>query len=498
MEYTELSAYDLPAGVVTSWTPRADAGRWQQDPRDLSPGHEAHLRDSEPGSWIGSVLRVPGPYEPEPLRRAIHAWVSRHEVLRTTVTRDAGAGWRRVTAPAEAVAVRDLVVGDLTAAQVTALLPSLLADVSPTAWPHCVLASVVPEPAGPDGSSGSDGFVLAFGADHSVMDAYSQLLWFEEIVSLYDAARRGVPDAELRALEVGSHVDFSAEDRKLAMTLAADGEPVHRWLDFLGPGATFPRYGAEGVTRPAADAAEAARPQASRSVWLATADQTDDLSARSRARGASAQSGVLATFAHAARRVHGIDRLRFVLPMHTRYAPQHAAAVGWYVGLCPVDLDLAGLDPVLREVDAGGAGVGRADAGRADAGRVVDGNALTAAVERAHAAVAAGKPLVRYSFARIAELGGITDGPHLAVSYVDTRFVPGAERWSAWDARTLRSPAYGTDELYLWFLRTHDGLNVSTRYPDTPEAHAALDALIEELRSCFRAFGTAGLSEAVA
>ncbi|MFJ3406525.1 condensation domain-containing protein [Promicromonospora sp. NPDC090134] len=481
MEYTELSAYDLPAGVVTSWTPRADAGRWQQDPRDLSPGHEAHLRDSEPGSWIGSVLRVPGPYEPEPLRRAVHAWMSRHEVLRTTVTRDAGAGWRRVTAPAEAVAVRDLVVGHLTAAQVTALLPSLLADVSPTAWPHCVLASVVPDQP-------ADGFVLAFGADHSVMDAYSQLLWFEEIVSLYDAARRGVPDAELRALEVGSHVDFSAEDRKLAMTLAADGEPVHRWLDFLGPGATFPRYGADGVTHPAADAAEAARPQASRSAWLATVDQTDDLSARSRARGASAQSGVLAAFAHAARRVHGIDRLRFVLPMHTRYAPQHAAAVGWYVGLCPVDLDLDGVDPVLREVDAGGIG----------AKRVVDGTALTAAVERVHAAVAAGKPLVRYSFARIAELGGITDGPHLAVSYVDTRFVPGAERWSDWDARTLRSPAYGTDELYLWFLRTHDGLNVSTRYPDTPEAHVAMDALIEELRACFRAFGTAGLSEAVA
>jgi len=484
MEYTELSAYDLPAGTVTSWTPRADAGRWLQDPRDLSPGHEAHLRDSEPGSWIGSVLRVPGPYEPEPLRRAIHAWVSRHEVLRTTVTHDAAWGWRRVTAPAEAVAIRDLVVGDLTAAQVRALLPSLLADVSPTAWPHCVMASVVPEPGDPAGDSG---FVLAFGADHSVMDAYSQLLWFEEIVSLYDAARRGVPDAELRALEVGSHVDFSAEDRKLAMTLAADGEPVRRWLDFLGPDAVFPRYGT-GITRPAADAAEAARPQASRSYWLATVDQTDDLSARSRARGASAQSGVLAAFAHAARRVHGLDRLRFVLPMHTRYAPQHAAAVGWYVGLCPVDLDLEGVDPVLREVDGG----------QGEPAQVVDGNALTASVERVHAAVSAGKHLVRYSFARIAELGGITDGPHFAVSYVDTRFVPGAERWTTWDARTLRSPAYGTDELYLRFLRTHDGLNVSTRYPDTPAAHAAMDALIEELRGCFRAFGSAGTSEAVA
>ncbi|WP_369375047.1 condensation domain-containing protein [Promicromonospora sp. Populi] len=480
MEYTELSAYDLPAGTVTSWTPRADAGRWQQDPRALSPGHEAHLRDSEPGSWIGSVMRVPGPYEPEPLRRAIHAWVSRHEVLRTTVTRDAGQGWRRVTAPAEAVAIRDLVVGDLTGNQVTALLPSLLADVSPTAWPHCVLATVVPESAGH--------FVLAFGADHSVMDAYSQLLWFEEIVSLYDAARRGVPDAELRVLEVGSHVDFSAEDRKLAMTLAADGEPVRRWLDFLGPEAAFPRYGTDGITHPAADAGEAARPQASRSEPLATVEETDDLSARSRARGASAQSGVLAAFAQAARRVHGLDRLRFVLPMHTRYAPQHAAAVGWYVGLCPVDLDLDGVDPVLREIEAR----------PGEPAQVVDGNALTAAVERVHAAVSAGKHLVRYSFARIAELGGITDGPHFAVSYVDTRFIPGAERWSSWDARTLRSPAYGPDELYLWFLRTHDGLNVSTRYPDTPTAHAAMDALIEELRGFFRAFGSTGTSEAVA
>jgi hypothetical protein len=146
------------------------------------------------------------------------------------------------------------------------------------------------------------------------------------------------------------------------------------------------------------------------------------------------------------------------------------------------------VDPVLRDVDAG----------RDEPARVVDGNALTAAVERVHTAVSAGKTLVRYSFARIAELGGITDSPHFAVSYVDTRFVPGAERWSAWEARTLRSPAYGTDELYLWFLRTHDGLNVSTRYPDTPEAHAAMDALVEELRTCFRAFGSAGLREAVA
>ena len=428
------------------------------------------------------MLRVPGPYEPEPLRRAIHAWMSRHEVLRTTVTRDARQGWRRVTAPAGAVAIRDLVVGDLSTDQVRALLPSLLADVSPTAWPHCVLASVVPPSTDP---AGADHFVLAFGADHSVMDAYSQLLWFEEIVSLYDAARRGVPDTELRALEVGSHVDFSAEDRKLAMTLAADGEPVRRWLDFLGPDAAFPRYGT-GITRPAADAEEAARPQASRSYWLATVDQTDDLSARSRARGASAQSGVLATFAHAARRVHGLDRLRFVLPMHTRYAPQHAAAVGWYVGLCPVDLDLGGVDPVLRDV------------GTDRPATVVDGSALTTTVERVHAAISAGKPLVRYSFARIAELGGITDSPHFAVSYVDTRFVPGAERWSAWAARTLRSPAYGTDELYLWFLRTHDGLNVSTRYPDTPEAHTAMDALVEELRTCFRAFGSTGTREAVA
>nr|BFF21084.1 hypothetical protein GCM10025730_46050 [Promicromonospora thailandica] len=84
------------------------------------------------------------------------------------------------------------------------------------------------------------------------------------------------------------------------------------------------------------------------------------------------------------------------------------------------------------------------------------------------------------------------------MSYVDTRFVPGAERWSSWSARTLRSPAYGTDELYLWFLRTHEGLNVSTRHPDTPEAHAAMDALITELRTSLGAFGSAGLREAVA
>ena len=140
--------------------------------------------------------------------------------------------------------------------------------------------------------------------------------------------------------------------------------------------------------------------------------------------------------------------MRFVAPMHTRYTAEHAAAVGWYVGLVPITLDITGAT-TLPEV----------------AGRV-------------QAALAAAKPLVPQPFARVAHLLGVDDAPHFVVTFVDTRFISGAERWNEWDARTLRAPVRADDEVYLWLVRDRGGLNVSTRYPETVAAERVVRELI--------------------
>ena len=150
--------------------------------------------------------------------------------------------------------------------------------------------------------------------------------------------------------------------------------------------------------------------------------------------------------------------MRFVAPMHTRYTAEHAAAIGWYVGLVPVTIDIAGA-ATLPEV-----------------------------ARRVQAALEETKSLVLQPFARVADLLDVDDAPHFVVTFVDTRFITGADRWNDWDGRTLRAPASSDDEVYFWLVRDRDGVNVSTRYPETVAAErvvrdllGGMSALIDEL-----------------
>lgn len=460
MEYTELTAYDLPDGTVTTWAPVASGGGWRPDERALSYDHEAHLRGPGDGAWIGSVLRVPLRFDAGAVRRTLRAWVARHEVLRTAVRAEAddptGAPrWSRETCAPAAVDVTVRSREPLPAPAVRARLLAEFATVSPTAWPHVVFATVEPEAGTPAPLGGAEeGFVLAFGADHSVMDAYSQLLWFDEVVALYARALAGDTDHDLAVLDVGSHVDFAAFDRRLGQLVSARDDAVETWGAFLagdGEGLAFPRY-PDPAVRPAAPTTPrttgAPVPvQQSRSTWVLDAAGTDALGRGCRALGTGLQSAVLGLLARAVERETGSATSDVVVPVHTRHEPRYAGSVGWYVGLCPVHLEAP------------------PDAATADLVRGAD-----------HA-VAAVKHLAARPFARVAELLGVSDHPRFVVSYVDVRHVPGARHWDAWQARTLRSAAPDADEVYLWIIRSAHGLNVSARCPAGPVPGERLDAL---------------------
>ncbi|NYI77869.1 condensation domain-containing protein [Nocardioides panzhihuensis] len=439
MEYTELSAYDVPPGEVTAWIPTAEPSAWVDDDRRLSHNHELHLDTAEAGSWIGSIMRLAGPLDHTALTLALRAWLGRHEALRGTVEETPTGRRRRAVAPAD-VSMSATSLGWFDAAGARSCVADLLADhIDPSAWPHVVFATV----------ADTNGFTLVFGADHGVMDAYSQLLWFEEIATLYERARAGEPFAELAVATTGSHIDHSAAERVTGEAMSLESESVRVWRDWLTtPDGTlrFADFPVEGITDVPASAAPL--PQAGLSQWLGDPRQARVLGELCKSAGVSFQAGMMGAMAYVLRAQHGVERMRFVAPMHTRYTTEHAAAVGWYVGLVPVTLDITGAE-TLPEV----------------AGRV-------------QAALAETKPLVRQPFARVADLLGVEDAPHFVVTFVDTRFTAGAERWHDWDARTLRAPARADDEVYLWLVRDPDGLNVATRYPAAVAAERAVRGLI--------------------
>jgi hypothetical protein len=439
MEYTELSAYDVPPGEVTAWIPTAEPATWVDDDRRLSHNHELHLDTAEAGSWIGSIMRMRAQLDAEALGLALRAWIGRHEALRGTVE-ETPAGWRRrIVAPAD-VSVTTTALGRFDAEDARGCVADFLADhIVPSAWPYVVFATV----------ADADGFTLVFGADHGVMDAYSQLLWFEEIASLYERALAGVPFAELAVATTGSHLDHAAEERVTGDAMSLECESVRVWRDWLtrpDGRLRFADFPVSGVTD--VPVSGSPLPQASLSQWLGDPHQARVLGELCKSAGVSFQAGMMGAMAYVLRAQHGVEQMSFVAPMHTRYTAEHAAAVGWYVGLVPVTLDISGAS-TLPEV----------------AGRV-------------QAALAEAKPLVPQPFARVADLLGVSDAPHFVVTFVDTRFIPGAERWNSWNARTLRAPVRADDEVYLWLVRDRDGLNVSTRCPETVAAERVVRDLI--------------------
>lgn len=437
MEYTQLDDYRLGGGRLTAWTPTPVDFAWRGDERELSFDHEAHLRDSEDGSWIGSIMRVPHPLEAGVLRRALRGWFDRHEVLRATVIGSADGGWtRQVAAAGDIDVLADhgrVVEGDVA----HAAIDEILRRVSPRRWPHLTFITLEDSP---------DSFVLGFGADHSVMDAYSQLLWFGEVVDLYRRAIAGDPDRELARTEAGSHVDFAAFDRRLGLLVGPRDEAITRWERFLGgrgEQARFPSFPDPRLAErdPAIESLE----QQSHSILLLDGPETAEVNRWAKTQQVSVQSALLGALAAVVAEHDGREQVDLVLPVHTRHEARYADAVGWYVGLLPVSI------PVHR-------GVGDGDLVRA-----------------AHQAVDEVRHLSSRPFVRIAHLIGLQDAPHFVVSYVDVRHIPGAPEWDGWECRTLRSNVPNADEVYFWIVRSQFGMYLSVRCPAGETASVALE-----------------------
>jgi len=464
MEYTELDQYALSGGRLTTWEPVVPDHAWHPDDRALSWDHEHHLAGGEDGSWIGSVMHLPAAYDPAHVAAAATAWMLRHEGLRTTVCRGPDGGWQRATTSGAGLRVRPVEAGEVSPQDAAARISGSFASLTRGSWPHVRLATVHRE--------GAPGFDIAFGADHSVMDAYSQLVWFAEFSALYDRIRAGAEPASLVDPAIASHVDHAAADRALGERVGSGHPAAMAWRDFLahdaprGSALRFPDHPDPALRM--GPVTDGSRPQHSTSTWIAGATELERLGTLCRDVGTSAQSGALALLLLALRAARGTEAFRFVMPMHTRHDPAHLPAVGWYVGCAPVQVDLAGA---------------------VDTGEVL---------ARIHAGVDAGKRLVGVPLPRIAQVLELHDHPHFVVSYVDTRHIPGAADWDRLRARTLRSPAYADDEVYLWLVRSHHGLSVSARYPRTEEADAALRTLHADMRGVLRELLAADPQEASA
>lgn len=443
MEYTELADYQVYAGSVTFWranstTPRTDA----RDQRPLSPQHEKHLQQSEDTtdpSWIGTVFEINRQFDADAVRRTLLAWHAKHESFRTLAARD-DSGLHRFTYQPESIELtpRDAGTHDTVERVYDVVSRFFDSTVRSDTWPHLVAATVVP-------TNQDDGprFLLAFAADHSVMDAYSQLIAVSELDQLYDAALNG---EQLATEPAPSYVDFSVAERSRAAVADHEHETTRRWESFLDT--AEPRFPAFPL--PNDPQGDLTLPQRSISRWLVPAETSDAIHDHVRTLGFGMQSAVLVALTTAMHRASGADApVKFVMPMHTRTA-EYTTSMGWFVGISPLELTLAGASD------------------------------LTERLQRADTASMHIRSDAQIPFASIADLLDIESAPRFVVSFVDVRHLPGAAQFDAVRARALRSIRYSDDEFYFWVVRSRSGINVSVRHPNNPTATQSVERYLSE------------------
>lgn len=452
MKFLQILDEQIEPGGLVEWTPyvRGGLGSWDADPRLTSHNHEQHLRSAfeyrvrhrrEGGreSWLGLSIEFDEPLSIPAIRSTLTSWIDRHEVLRSHVVIK-GDGLARLSTPPGSVQLKMGRIGWYAESRplVEQVAGSFDRATAPLQWPAYLFATVGREHS----------FTLLFAADHSLVDGYSLIMASQELVTIYRARRRHL-DPELPP--VGSYVDFSARERRDSEQTGADHPAVDTWSRFLRAGrgdmppfATHDSRPADTGTEVPADG-ELGPPQESMYGMILDDDGTNRFTAVCSQAGGTMTAGVLAAFAMTYHRSTGDPEFRCVLPRHTRDEHQWLGALGWFVAVAPFCVDMA------------------------------DSPTFDQTVVRATAELKRSRQGSSLPFLRVAELLGYSGAPRFVVSFIDTRYAPGAVENDAGRATVLRSHSYSDDEVAIWVNRTPRGLRLSARFP--PETPIVSDPL---------------------
>jgi len=470
---TPIDLWAPKAGTLTEFRPTeqslAAASGAPRSDQPLSFLQEGHIRTADHkrsqgvdwSPWIGFTFTLPGDLDREALRRAVQAFVLRHNTLHSWFevrpSEDpAGSGVidRRVV-DASTIELTPHSVGPLNTTDAVRehVSRSFAGDTSPLQWPSFISGAV-------EHGTGA-GFTIYYGVDHSHTDGLSLMLGVEELRALYVAESAGIDD-QLPA--PGSYVEYSGEERAAAGNLDLTAAPVQQWISILAANAgqlpTFPLD--LGVAR-----GEQTRSTRTHIDVLDT-DESAAFAALCKANGVGFSTGIFAALALTEIEVANRTNYFALNAVGTRSDPRYRYSQGWFINLVPVSFTLSGV------------------------------TSFTDALPLAHAARAAVKGLADVSIHSViaevskltgSDIGGTSVPP--MVSYIDMRLIPGAEHHDELEARALGGPGT-TGDLSMWINRKEDRTYVMVSFPDTEHAHTSVDRYLRHLRNVLRTVADAG------
>ncbi|MFG6402988.1 condensation domain-containing protein [Microbacterium sp. P04] len=432
MRLTTVTRMTLPPGRLHSYVVGTASDRGRSLP--VSFDQRRHVGEGQrPGSWMAVSFRLPAGVARDELAAAWLAVIARHGTFRTVFGRS----------DAEELTLHELTVepggweqhpiapGRTAREVVRDVFDQACAPFESPSYRLCLL-----EP-----TDEPDRGVVVIGADHSHVDMWS---WHVVIRDLLDAiadVRAGRPPLP------GEVSSFAQHSAVLEAMPPAPDDVSRRWEQILAAEAgSMPLFplplGDVSHPRPAVvevrdvlDAAElrrfdiAAAAAAVRPIALAM----------------SVLTRVTRTLADAP--------LRAVFPVHSRHEDRWHDAVGWFITNAVIESD--------------------------------DDDPLSCARAVREAMALGSHPLAPI----LAPYGGMPVRPGMfAISWLDARRMampigPELEIQHV-------SAAIATDGVMIWFIATEAGMQLRSRYPDTPEARANVSAWLDAIE--------AGLEDAAA
>ncbi|NGN93252.1 peptide synthase [Nocardioides sp. KC13] len=449
MLVTTADLWEPRPGTLLRWDVSAPA---HGAPAELSLNQRNHLAGAMAGAptvWLAAAFDVDGPVEPVALSRTWRAFLARHGSLQFEVAVGADGPQARRHHPGTLTWSVTTVCHTSTVEETRAVLHAALDErCVPFGYPAFLPAAV----SRPDRST------IVLGMDHLHCDAHSVAVAVEELAELYAAFADRGEESALPA--VVSFLDAVSQGTDGPARVAADDPLLRGWGEFLaGRGHRLPTFPLPLGLEPGERA-----DQATAVASLADADLMDRVSARARNSGASTYAAVLAALATAISDLGGGERLDTMAPVSTRSAEQLTRSIGWYTTTVPLTVPAS-----------------LTDLGLAEAGDAVRHGVRLGSVPLDQVLGSLTEPLVQ------------TRSDVFVVSWVDYRHLPGGSSHLDRDAHHI-SASTEADDVQIWFSRTHTGLAVRVRYPDTEIASKSVSQLLDRLEHALADLATSAES----
>jgi hypothetical protein len=445
---------DAP-GTVTSWSPSPACLKKIQDAPasdvPVSYQQEQHIRSYrqhstnalEMARLLIPAWNMPGRCDIRAMTYVINSYLRRHDTYHSWFEFDDDRVVRHtISNPADIqfVATKH---GEMTSAQ---WRQHVLDTPSPLQW-DCFRFGVIQR---------ADHFTFYVSVDHLHADAMFMVALFVEMHMNYEALAGG--GAPIRLPEVGSYDDYCLRQRDFTAGLSLESPDVRKWLEFLqnndGTLPTFPL--------PLGDPSEPCSGDLL-TVQLMDDYETDRFESACTSAGVRFIGGVFACAAIAHRELTGDDTYYVITPTTTRSTPEEFVTTGWFTGLVPLSVPVAG-------------------------------RSFAEVARAAQESFDSGMPLANVPIERVLELAeslpGIRKpGPGVPMlSYLDVGLPPLnpmiMAQWHGLNGH-IYTDLGAANQVGMWVNRRASGTTVTVAYPDNSVARESVAQLVEQMKCIY-------------